>query len=585
MRLSIVGKLGVSFAILVLLSAASGLVSYYSLQQTATIGKEVNEAMEFQKFLVEKENDHLHWVSQFSDLFVLGMVPEKLTDHTECGLGQWYYSTDSFSSIRATIPEDDVDAVSAVTAASQARRDRNQEVYDSLGVAHVQVHESGQRALDLYQRGRIKEAIKVYTEETTPAIAEVQALLHEMEEIEAAYVQTLLAESTQVRQRAVSAIVVASLASAAAAVLAAVVMHRQVAVPIRKMSSVAQDIAEGDLRTTGVQHHSGDEIGLLATSLAQMVQGLREMVSSIQEQADHVVQASEVLAASADESGKAAEHIAISIQTVAQGGSEATDRMAELSQLADSLQAAANAVAHSADVTLAATSQTAEAAEQGVDAVDHALELLDRVAQQVGSFTQVIRALSDRCQQVGEIVELIQGIANQTNLLALNASIEAARAGEHGKGFAVVAESVRNLADESKSAAGSITNLIGMMQIETAEANTSMAAEAEKVEQQVKVIKESMAAFNTIAASATSTEHEAQAFLRIGEELAKYSNELQAVMRGMASIMEENAAGAEEISAATEEQTAGVQEVASAAAELRNLATRLQELSSNFRLT
>ena len=170
-------------------------------------------------------------------------------------------------------------------------------------------------------------------------------------------------------------------------------------------------------------------------------------------------------------------------------------------------------------------------------------------------------------------------------MLALNASIEAARAGEHGKGFAVVAESVRNLADESKSAAGSITNLIGMMQIETAEANTSMAAEAEKVEQQVKVIKESMAAFNTIAASATSTEHEAQAFLRIGEELAKYSNELQAVMRGMASIMEENAAGAEEISAATEEQTAGVQEVASAAAELRNLATRLQELSSNFRLT
>lgn len=579
MRLSVVGKLGLTFMVLILLATASGVVSYNSLQQNEQIHHQISEALEFQKFLVEKENDHLHWVEQFSDMFVLGIVPEKLTTHTECGLGQWYYSSAPASRVEASAT-----GVNAITSPSRDRGDRNSEIYETLGVAHMQVHETGQRVVELYQSGRTREAVNVYTYETTPAVGEVQALLHEMEESEDAYIQSLQVESETIRQKAVSAMTITSVLSVLAAIVAAYMMHKQIAQPIGRMAAVAEAIAHGDLRNTSIQHQSSDEIGALAVSLAKMVSSLREMLGNIQEQITNMTHASDILAASADESGKAAEHIAISIQAVAQGGSDATERMHDLSGVAISLQTAAGTAVHSATVTLGATGQTAAAAEQGVVASDQAVQLLDRVAQKVGGFTQVIGALSDRCYQVGEIVELIQGIAKQTNLLALNASIEAARAGEQGRGFAVVADAVRNLADESRDAASSITGLIEAMQSETNAANESMATEAIEIQGQVAAIRDSMAGLATIASIATDTEQEAQQFRRIGSELANHSNELLSVVSAMSTILEENSAGAEEISAATEEQTAGVEEVAAAASELKNLAALLEQLMHNFRL-
>ncbi|NLW16178.1 MAG: HAMP domain-containing protein [Firmicutes bacterium] len=579
MRLSVVAKLGIAFLILILLTAGSGVVAYNSLKQSQQIQQSVIEALDFQKFLIEKENDHLHWVSQFHDLFVLDIVPEKLTTHTECGLGQWYYSISS-----ASIPSSANLDADAITRASEGRRDRNMEIYEALGVAHIQVHETGQKALDLYKAGRVREAIDVFTYETTPAIEEVQALLHEMEEVEDSYIQALIAESEVVRQQAVNALMAASMVSLVAAIGAGYIMHRQIAKPIGRMAAVAETIAQGDLRNSEIKYRSSDEIGTLATSLAKMVTNLRELLGNIQEQVINVTQASDTLAASAEESGKAAEHIAISIQAVAHGGADASDRMHHLSQVADSLQSAASMARQSANVTLEATTQTAAAAEQGVVAADQAAQLLDRVAQKVNNFTQVIEALSDRCQQVGKIVELIQGIAKQTNLLALNASIEAARAGEHGRGFAVVADSVRNLADESQAAASNITSLIEAMQSETLAANEAMATEAVEIQNQVQIIKESMSGLANIATIASATEQEAKQFMRIGEELAKYSDDLLEVVQAMSTILEENSAGAEEISAATQEQTAGVQEVAAAASELKNLASFLEQLVHNFRL-
>lgn len=570
MRQSVVAKLVLSFAVLILLSIASGYVSYHSLQQCAQIEHELSAAMELQRFLAEKEIDHLKWVQQFSDLFVQGKVPQQLTAHTECGLGKWYYG--------------EAVATSSTSGLSPELAARYQQAYAALGEVHQQVHESGQRVLELYESGWTYSARNVYTQETLVAISGVQALLHEFEAIEAEQVQALRDESVAVRNRAIATIAATSLLGVLAAIVAAWLMHVQLARPIRRMAGAAESIAAGDLSHAEICHRSGDEIGALAASLAKMVGSLRAMIGGIQGQAESVTSASSNLAVSADETGKAAEHIAIAVQSMAEGSGQANVRMSDLADLAASLQSMAQTAAMSANATLAATGQTAAAAAQGASAIDQMAGLLDHVSQRVSEFTDVIGALSNRCGQVGEIVKLIQGIATQTNLLALNASIEAARAGEHGRGFAVVADSVRRLADESRQAAGTITQLIGFMQSETNQAKNSMAQEAGEIKGQVKTIKDSMSSLSAISEVATATEQEAKQFLTIGQQLTSHSDELLAVVQTMSEVLDENSQASEEISAATEQQTAGVQEVAAAAAELKNLAAQLRQLASGFHL-
>ena len=106
--------------------------------------------------------------------------------------------------------------------------------------------------------------------------------------------------------------------------------------------------------------------------------------------------------------------------------------------------------------------------------VTNASEIAQQAVGEVNSANETIVGLSDASTKIGNVIGLINDIAEQTNLLALNATIEAARAGEAGKGFAVVASEVKSLASQTAKATDEISNQIGQMQSTTQNAVSSM---------------------------------------------------------------------------------------------------------------
>ena len=115
-----------------------------------------------------------------------------------------------------------------------------------------------------------------------------------------------------------------------------------------------------------------------------------------------------------------------------------------------------------------------DVAHKGGDAVRRTIEGMNTIRETIQDTSKRIKRLGESSQEIGNIVELIEEIAEQTNILALNASIEASRAGEASRGFAVVADEVQKLAERSSNATKKIEVLVSTIQSDTNEAVVSM---------------------------------------------------------------------------------------------------------------
>ncbi len=153
--------------------------------------------------------------------------------------------------------------------------------------------------------------------------------------------------------------------------------------------------------------------------------------------------------------------------TVEQQERTASQQAASVSQTTttmDELNASSRQSAEQAEAAAASARQALSLAEEGTQAVGQTIEGMVNLKEKVGAIAEQILRLSEQTSQIGTISALVSDLANQTNMLALNAAVEAVRAGEHGKGFSVVAAEIRKLADQSKSSAEKIYDLVNDIQ-------------------------------------------------------------------------------------------------------------------------
>lgn len=234
---------------------------------------------------------------------------------------------------------------------------------------------------------------------------------------------------------------------------------------IRRLLNEMVDLADGDLTIEATV--TEDITGAIADSVNQAVEEMRSLVTTINETSVRV-------SSSAQETRATAMHL-----------SEASDHQREqivnASDIVRQMSSTMDEVATRASHSVAVARESLDIAQDGGETVRRTIEGMDNIRDQIQETSKRIKRLGESSQEIGNIVELIEDIADQTNILALNAAMQAAMAGEQGRGFAVVADEVQRLAERSTSATKQIEALVKTIQADTNEAVISMEASTSEV--------------------------------------------------------------------------------------------------------
>jgi len=322
---------------------------------------------------------------------------------------------------------------------------------------------------------------------------------------------------------------------------------------LRLLDEIA-DLADGDLRSYATV--SEDFTGAIADSINFAIDQLRDLVSRITETSQEVAQYTASTQGITNQLAEASEHQA---QEIA-GASAAINEMAM----------SIDQVSSNAEESAVVAERSVKIAANGANVVNRSIEGMDIIREQIQETSKRIKRLGESSQEIGNIVALINDIADQTNILALNAAIQASMAGEAGRGFAVVADEVQRLAERSASATKQIETLVKTIQTDTNEAVISMEQTTSEVVRGANLSKDAGVALDEIQ--------------NVSGNLAKLIANISDAAKLQSASAGHIATTMNVVQEITSQTTTATFDTARSVSELANMAEALRESVTDFKL-
>jgi methyl-accepting chemotaxis protein-1 (serine sensor receptor) len=518
LKLKLYAGFGTILGLLVVLSA----VVYKNLRTVQHSSSKYVDAAQYNRFMVEKEVDHLKWVRGLEALFIhdeLERVDIQL-DHTKCSLGRFLYG-DKGKKLAESDPR--------IAQFMKEMKKPHQKLHESA--AHVNaVWRNTSSGLSQEEIAAVeaaqRKAAQIMDVETYPALTKVQGKLVELRK----HLQQQSGSAEGRLQAGVSAsqwtVGVVSIVAILIGVAFSGLLVRSLTTLFQRLTEGMDEIAEGNLARR-LDDSGKDEIAQLASVFNKFAAKLQEIIRQVATTVASVTQASEEISAANQDLSQRTSEQASSLQQTA----------TSMQQMTASVNQNAENASHANNLSTEARKQ----AESGGEAVSRGIEAMEDI--QLSS------------KKMSDIITVIDEIAFQTNLLALNAAVEAARAGEQGRGFAVVAGEVRELAQRSATAAREIKDLIG-------DSVAKVERGSEMVEQSGQTLEE---------------------ILTHTGKLADAMNEIAAASQEQSSGIEQVSQAVAQMDEVTQQNATAVDQMATASEELAVQAKELLEMISFFR--
>jgi twitching motility protein PilJ len=323
---------------------------------------------------------------------------------------------------------------------------------------------------------------------------------------------------------------------------------------IMRLLDEVSEVARGDLRREA--QVTEDVTGAIADSFNYMIVELRRIISKVQ---DVTVQ----VASAASQTVQTTAH-------VAEGSEAQTQQILHTTEAINQMAVSINQVSENATVSAEVAKQALVNARQGADAVNNTIQGMSRIREQVQETAKRIKHLGESSQEIGEIVQLIEDIADRTSILALNASIQAAMAGEAGRGFAVVAEEVERLAERSAGATRKISDLVRAIQVSTNEAISAMEESTREVVEGSHLAVQAGQALGEIE--------------NVSNRLAGVIESIKVAAKQQSHSSEQVTSAMNQIAEITQQTAAGVRQSSVTVNGLAELADELRDSVASFKL-